>query len=82
MTQLTEEKLIELGFEKEVLISDDNDPYNIWYKEGFPLYQTNPKEQDFAFATRTREDDSFKSGYEVKSIEKLLKLFEAINYIE
>lgn len=76
--KLTETKLIELGFTCERPYDKSNDLDGLWVdKNGITLYQEFLPGESFNFATRTK-DGEFKSGYEIKDVNQLDKLYEGL----
>ena len=79
MRNLNHDILIELGYIKEIQEDYDGEEYTTWYKNGIMLFEdswsTTP---NFSFASRTREDGSFKSGWSIKTDEQLQLLEKAL----
>lgn len=73
---LTEKILKDLGFIREKRIDDDDEAYFVWYKD-FDLFE-DWEGKSFSFATLTREDGSFKSGYTIADEQQLKDLYKAL----
>jgi len=72
-TPLTEGILIEYGFEKW----EGEDEDDVRWHNGFDLHTGN-NDTSFNFATNTREDGSFKSGYVVSTLGQLKDIYKAL----
>lgn len=75
---LTKEKMIELGFVCEREPDKMNDRDGLWYKDGITIHQEFWDQENFNYATRTRENGDFKGGYGIKTVERLCSLYEGI----
>lgn len=58
--------------------SDEEDDDGLWYYEGITLYE-NGYDGSFNFATVTRENGGFKSGFKIKSLKQLNALIAALH---
>lgn len=76
-TPLTEELLIEKGFECERERDKDDDKDGIWYKDGLTIYQDFWTGTEFKYATRTQEGE-FKAGISVKTLKHLRDLYRPV----
>lgn len=73
-TKLTKQLLKQYGFRREKDEDRNNDVYYTWYKN-IELFE---HDNDFDFATVYREDDSFKSGYNIPTLERLKMLYQGL----
>lgn len=77
-TKLTQEILRDKGFICQRESDKENDLDGLWHRDGITLYQDFWLDEDFSFATRTRENGEFKSGFGIETLEQLEKLFEGL----
>lgn len=75
---ITREELEDLGFENWQERDDKYDVDGLWTnKHGITIHE-GWKGESFSFATRTREDGSFKAGYNIESKQHLENIVKAI----
>lgn len=74
---LTASILEKRGFERDEFPDDDGDPVIIWEKDGVEIYE-HVHSGGFSFCTRTRPDNSFKSGIGIDTENNLENLYYAL----
>lgn len=75
---LTEDILINAGFEKEAQEDWDGDVFNVYFKDGVTIHEgNNPKE--FLYPTYVKgTQESFKGGVGVDSVHHLQNIFQTL----
>ena len=77
--ELSSTLLLQLGFERNEQEDEDEEIFVTWHFDGIELHQDMYSEKEsFSFATRTREDGSFKSGYSISTECQLENLYYSL----